>query len=172
MRPRFGSLAKNAVFTSGEWRDRVRDLAAFAFVSAALDAHSDELGRAFAVAHDRLRETCARRRRCTLAGRRRAARLVDDRGAGARPVAMTTKESLVDVSPSTVMQLKELVGGLATSRCSSAGARPRRRWRRSRASSPCSAGSFRRPCDAGHRDGAAAESRSAPKPPSARCRSS
>ena len=40
------------------------------------------------------------------------------------PVAMTTKESLVDVSPSTVMQLNEASAASLASFCNKAGAIP------------------------------------------------
>ena len=80
----------------------------------ALDAHRDELGRALAVADDRLREPLRdlghrvaklqRTRRCD-ASMISSARL--------RPVAISMKESLVEVSPSTVIAVERAIRSVA-----------------------------------------------------------
>ena len=103
---------------SGRWRRRRSSPAANArsrrprwrhscLVAAALDAHGDELGGAFAVAHDRLRKL-RRHRDHRVAQRAALGRLRASRCAAwpARCVAISMNESLVDVSPSTVMRLK------------------------------------------------------------------
>ena len=106
----------------------------------------DELGRALAVAHDRLREVdrdrlSASRSGGAAADRRRA----DRRERRLRRSRRSTKLSLVDVSPSTVAQLNETSATSRASAASSARVDRARRWRRTTASSPCSDGSCRRP---------------------------
>ena len=129
MRPRFGSDAKNAVFTSGECAMRERDAAAFGGVAPALDPDRHELGRAFAVADDRLREL-GRHRRQRGAHRREARIVARAIGAiGALPVAAITKLSLVDVSPSIVAQLNETSAISRVSRREQTARRSARRWR-------------------------------------------
>src|SRR6476469_7844732 len=96
-------------------RNGIRDLTTFAFVPAALDAHSDELGRAFDDAHDRMPATSVNARSNAAYALLFSSTI---RGTRARPVAITTKESLVDVSPSTVMQLKEASAAALTARSS------------------------------------------------------
>ena len=108
--------------------------------------HGDELGRAFAVAHDRLRELRAPPR----PPRRAAARLRPSR---ARSIARMAGAAGGDQHERVVGRgvavdrdaVERAVGRLAHQRLQQRRARSPRRWRRSRASSPCSAGSCRRP---------------------------
>ena len=74
--------------------------------SSTIDGH--ELGGALAVAHDGLREQLRDLGdACREAPELRRALAHDLRVAGARPVATSSSASLVEVSPSTVMPLKE-----------------------------------------------------------------
>jgi len=111
----------------------------------------DELGRPFAVAHDRLRSCCAT---SSSAARNAGSRGSSRPSIGARPlapVATRMRESLVDVSPSTVMRLNDASAIAAVSSCHKVGATAtsvamKRAW------SPYSAGSCLRLGNAGHGD--------------------
>jgi hypothetical protein len=89
----------------------------------------DELGRALAVARDGLREL-VRPPRPAAASSAAAARRRDSDALGARRaaplVAISTKESLVEVSPSTVMRLKLASATCAHERGRSTGCATRR----------------------------------------------
>jgi hypothetical protein len=74
---------------------------------AALDAHGDELGGALAVAHDGLRQQARDFQHRRLERAAVGAVQRRDRRVPAWLVAITMKESLVDVSPSTVARLNE-----------------------------------------------------------------
>ena len=103
--------------------DRVGHLAAFGDIASAIDLHGDELRRAFAVAHDGLRQLLRHVEQRLRA--RRAVAAVEIAESCALPawcVAMSTKESLVEVSPSMVMRLKDSSAASFTSACISPGA--------------------------------------------------
>jgi hypothetical protein len=86
--------------------DGVADRLALGGVAAAFDLDGDELGGAFAVAHDGLGQFGATE--VTASASRRPSALSSDSISAlpAVPEAISMKESLVEVSPSTVMQLK------------------------------------------------------------------
>ena len=127
-------------------RDRVGHAAALGLVAAAFDAHGDELGRAFAVAHDRLRQLRAPRRpphRAARGPRRcRATSIARVAGAlrGDQHERIVGRRVAVDRDAVERLRRRLRAPGAAA-----APARSPRRWRRSRASSPCWAGSCRRP---------------------------
>ncbi len=114
-RPQLASSPAMAVLTSGELAMARPMRRALSSLSAPVTRNFDELLRPFAVAHDKVGELAAdvvpaRRRR-----RRRPGSSNEASGAlPALPVAKASTVSLVEVSLSTVMQLKVRVVGAPT----------------------------------------------------------
>ena len=102
-------------------RDRIGHLTGFMLCGRLLDAHLDKLGRAFTIAHDRLRKF-ARNIGQRLGKRGKGRCAADSIRIGPRPVAIVTKESLVEVSPSIVMQLNDRSATCCVSCCSNGAA--------------------------------------------------
>ena len=107
IRPQFGSSPAIAVLTSGELAIGEPHLPGVRRGLRAAHPHLDELGRALAVAHHLLREIAhhpGQRLPRTPAAAGRPPSAIG--GIAARPVAASSSVSEVEVSPSTVMQLK------------------------------------------------------------------
>ncbi len=117
IRPRFGSEAKKAVFTSGEW---AIDLPTRRHSSRVAPPSTTRVMNLVAPSPSR---TIACDRTCATSSTHSASRVNSAvpspsmRGLPARPVATRTKESFVEVSPSTVTALNERSATKRTMSC-------------------------------------------------------
>jgi hypothetical protein len=108
IRPRLGSLAKKAVLTSGECAIAYATDRHSCRIAPAVHPDRDELGRAFPITHDGVRQLgCHHLHRHQQRLARPHCPATRSWVWAALLVAMTTNESLVDVSPSTVMLLND-----------------------------------------------------------------